>query len=595
MTGSSTNGASNEVPKNNHSIAKDEIAQPRRLLIEPELAHLGEEQEKSENLKLNAENLSQVLPEAIAKRPLPDEALTEALLPTVENAIQASVRRDANIIATAIFPVLGSGIRKAVAAAISEMTQTLNQTLEYSFSNQSMKWRMEALATGKPFSEIVLLHTLLYRVEQVFLIHKETGLVLQHVVAPAVAAQDADLVSAMLTAIRDFVQDSFGVQKDDSLDTLQFGELTLWIEQGPQAILAGVIRGNAPQKLRSVFQDAIERIHIEQSNALEAFDGDTTNFAATKPELEACLEAQYEFKKQKPSPLLWIFLGAIGVGLTSWIGFSIRDNLRWTAYLENLKDHPGIVITRIEKQGGKYFIWGLRDPLAADPMIVLQEAQVNPKAVVSQWEPYLSLHPNLLTARVKQLLQPPETVSLSVDKNGILYAKGSAPHQWIVETRKRVQVIPGITKFNEENLIAPDLGQLESSKKNIEKQIIRFSEGTIEFKPGQDDTLAKLIQEIERLLGSALSLNKDVRVKIVGHTDEQGTVEANMTLSQARADTILSTLVSKGFKPSNFEAVGVGTTEPLKNELGVQESEINRSVSFKITITDRSNLSTLER
>src|SRR4028119_1347225 len=125
MTGSSTNGASNEVPKNNHSIAKDEIAKPRRLLIDPELAHLGEEQEKSENLKLNAENLSQVLPEAIAKRPLPDEALTEALLPTVENAIQASVRRDANIIATAIFPVLGSGIRKAVAAAISEMTQTL--------------------------------------------------------------------------------------------------------------------------------------------------------------------------------------------------------------------------------------------------------------------------------------------------------------------------------------------------------------------------------------------------------------------------------------------------------------------------------------
>lgn len=589
MTGSSTNGASNEVPNTNRSTANDETVQPGHLHLESELIQPKQVQESSENLKLNAEDLSQVLAEAIAKRPTPDEELTEALLATVENAIQASVRRDADIIATAIFPALGSGIRKAVAAVISEMTQTLNQTLEYSFSNQSLKWRLEALSTGKPFAEIVLLHTLLYRVEQIFLIHKETGLVLQHVVAPTVDAQDADLVSAMLTAIRDFVQDSFGVEKDDSLDTLQFGELTLWIEQGPQAILAGVIRGNAPQKLRSVFQDAIERIHLTQSSALDAFDGDTTSFAAAKPELEACLQAQYEFKKQKPSPLVWIFLGAVGVGLASLVGFSIRDNLRWTAYLENLKDHPGIVITRIEKQGGKYLIWGLRDPLAADPMVVLQEAQVNPKAVVTQWEPYLSLHPTLLAARAKQLLQPPKTVSLSVDKNGILYAKGSAPHQWIAETRQRVQFIPGITKFNEENLIAPDLSQLESSQKQIEKQIIRFTEATIELSPNQDDILAKLTKEIEKLFSSALSLNKDVRIKIVGHTDEQGTEEANMALSQARADAIRSTLVSKGFNPTNFEAVGVGTTEPVKNEFGVQESEINRSVSFKIKTTDKPN------
>ena len=595
MTGSSTNGASNEVPDINRSTANEETVQPGHILLESELIQPSQVQEISENLKLNAEELSKMLAEAIAKRPVPDEELTEALLATVENAIQASVRRDADIIATAIFPALGSGIRKAVAAVISEMTQTLNQTLEYGFSNQSLKWRLEALSTGKPFAEIVLLHTLLYRVEQIFLIHKETGLVLQHVVAPTVAAQDADLVSAMLTAIRNFVQDSFGVEKDDSLDTLQFGELTLWIEQGSQAILAGVIRGSAPQKLRSVFQDAIERIHLTQSSALDAFDGDTTSFAAAKPELEACLQAQYEFKKQKPSPLVWICLGVAGVGLASWVGFLIRDNLRWTAYLENLKDHPGIVITRVEKQGGKYFIWGLRDPLAADPMVVLQKAQVNPKAVVSQWEPYLSLHPTLLAARAKQLLQPPKTVSLSVDKNSILYAKGSAPHQWIAESRQRVQFIPGITKYNEENLIAPDLRQLESSQKQIEKQIIRFTEATIELTPNQEDILAKLTQEIEKLFSSALSLNKDVRIKIVGHTDEQGTVDANMTLSQARADAIRSTLVSKGFNPTNFEAVGVGTAEPVKNEFGVQESEINRSVSFRIQITDKPNSSTLQR
>jgi OOP family OmpA-OmpF porin len=398
----------------------------------------------------------------------------------------------------------------------------------------------------------------------------------------------------MLTAIRDFVQDSFSVQKGDSLDTLQFGELTLWVEQGSQAILAGVIQGNAPQKLRLVFQDTLARIHVEQSRALDAFDGDITPFAATKQELEACLQAHYEVKKQKPSPLVWIVLGAAGISLLTWVGLFIRDNLRWIGYLEKLNAEPGIVITKIEKHGDKYFVSGLRDPLAADPTRLLQAAHVNPKTVMTQWEPYISLHPDLLAARAKQLLQAPDTVSLKADKNGALYATGSAPHQWIVESRKRVQFIPGITKF-QENLTDADLRQLELSQKQIEKQIIRFAKGTTQLKPGQDDTLAKLVREIEKLSDFALSLNKDVRIKIVGHTDERGLENTNMILSQARADAILSTLVSKGFDPTNLEAVGVGSTEPLKNEFGVQESEINRSVSFKVTITDKPNSSTLKR
>ena len=73
--------------------------------------------------------------------------------------------------------------------------------------------------------------------EQVFLIHKETGLLLCQVSAPNAAMQDADMVSGMLTAIQDFVGDSFTTQKGEELETLQVGELSVWIEQGPQAIL----------------------------------------------------------------------------------------------------------------------------------------------------------------------------------------------------------------------------------------------------------------------------------------------------------------------------------------------------------------------
>lgn len=83
----------------------------------------------------------------------------------------------------------------------------------------------------------------------------------------------------------------------------------------------------------------------------------------------------------------------------------------------------------------------------------MQLVKVNPQTVVSQWKPYISLEPTLLTARVEKMLKPPKTVSLIVDENGTLYAKGSASLEWIMETRKKVQFIPGINQFQERELI----------------------------------------------------------------------------------------------------------------------------------------------
>ena len=159
---------------------------------------------------------------------------------------------------------------------------------------QGIKWRLEALRSRKPFSEIVLLHSIVYRVEQVFLIHKKTGLMLQHVVRAETDLQDADMVSSMLTAIRDFVADSFKVEEDEGLETIRVGELTVWIEQGPLAILAVVIRGNAPQSLRLLIQETLENIHSAYVEVLESFGGDTAPFEEARPALEACLVSQYK-------------------------------------------------------------------------------------------------------------------------------------------------------------------------------------------------------------------------------------------------------------------------------------------------------------
>lgn len=576
----------NDYSNNTHVEPNDELSEVRSLLLGIEPAKLNKLYERLDNPQIKAEDISRLLPEAIILRTMQDKQLGEAIVPTVEHAIQSSVKKDLNILSTAIFPIMGPAIRKAITAALEAMVQSLDASLEQSFSPQSLKWRLEARQTGKTFAEVVLLRTLIYRVEQVFLIHKKTGLMLQHTVAPKVSAQDPDLVSAMLTAIQDFVKDSFNTQKNDGLQSLHFGELTIWIEEGPQAVLAGIIRGTAPQELRLVFQEAIEKIHLKLNRELIFFEGETEPFVAGRPEIEACLEARYQAPTKKNYISARILLGTVAIGLGIWSFFAIRDHLRWNAYLEKLNSQPGIVVIKADKRGGKYFIYAMRDPLAVDPKMLIKQANLNPKRVISHWTPFLSFEPAIISKRAEELLQPPKTVAVKVDEKGILYLSGSAPRQWILEARKLWRFIPGITQFQDKNLIDIELKHLESYKNQIEQELLFFSEGTTEFFPGEDKKLKNLVLQIQKLLGAAKYVDKNVGIQIVGHTDLTGTETRNIALSQARANKILSYLVSQGINTSNFTTIGVADSQPLRSGL-VEDKKLSRRVSFKILLSDQ--------
>ncbi len=308
------------------SRAGDDLTILRSLLLSPEQIDIAKLKERLDNPMIRADEISRVLAEAIVIRASKDKKLAQALLPTIEQTIKDSVRKDPKFMADAIFPVIGPALRKAISESIRAMVQSLNQTLSYAFSWQGLKWRLESLRTGKPFAEIVMLHTLIYRVEQIFLIHRETGLVLQHVATASAGVKDVDMVSGMLTAIQEFVRDSFDVKENQVLGSLNIGEFTIWVEHGSQAALAAVIQGNPPEDLRRILEEALEKIEFEQSQVLHSFDGDVTPFEASRYHLESCLlEVKSETKKSaskavarkarrgkrgKEPGLIWWIIGA---------------------------------------------------------------------------------------------------------------------------------------------------------------------------------------------------------------------------------------------------------------------------------------------
>jgi len=273
----------------NKISAKDELAHLRTLVLAPEQSEISELKQRLNDPRIRAEELSRVIAEAIVMRTATDQKLATALLPTIEIVLRDVVKKDPKFLAETMFPIIGLAIRKAIAEALRSMVQSMNRTLEYAFSWHGILWRIESIRTGKPFAEIILLHTLIYRVEQLFLIHKESGLVLQHAAADSIDVKDADMVAAMLTAIQDFVNDSFSTKEDASLQNLNLGELTVWLEQGPKTLLAAVIRGIPPQELKAIMQEILENIEFEYGSAIANFEGDAAPFGACKPDLQYCI------------------------------------------------------------------------------------------------------------------------------------------------------------------------------------------------------------------------------------------------------------------------------------------------------------------
>ena len=639
MSDSNRDNADESAPKN-PAQSQDSLVELRELLLGPMQAQLDKLQRRLDSPQLLAEDVSRILPEAISLRSSRDKKIQITLEPITEKAIQSSIKKDRKVLVEALFPVMGPAIRKAIASAIQGMVHGFNQILEHSLSKQGIKWRWEAARTQKTFAEVVLLHTLVYQVEQVFLIHKDTGLVLQHVEAKTAVSQDPDLVSGMLTAIKDFVQDSFGGQKDEALDTIHVGDRSVWIEHGSHAILASVIRGNPPIDLHVTLRDALAEIHFKQSEEMEKFEGDATPFEEIRYILDDCLKAQFKQERKRKSYLLWIILVAVAFLLGFWSVGAYRNHRRWSNYVSELHDQPGIVITSVENKAAKYQIYGLRDPLAPDPANFLKQSGFRSDRVIFHWESYHSQHPKYALQRLVNILEPPETIRLEL-RNGVLQAAGSAlnrwladtrrqvnafpwienyndgdvfnidtrlkppqtvtfeikgrkldargaaSHQWIIKARNTIKAAPGILNFNDKDLTDVDLERLYRLKKELERQSIFFKAGQKNRVEGQEDTVEKLVKQLKEFDSLALAVNKKYHIEIIGHTDGTGKDEQNLQISEGRAETLRSILTARGLPAKNFTIKGVGSTKPLRKEINEENRSFNRRVIFKATLSEK--------
>ncbi len=582
--------------------AERDLENLRRLLLAPEQAKLGKLEERLERLHIvDAKTVAQVLPDAIRHRSKQDQHLASSLAPIIGDTFVRAIKGSPQLIVDAIYPILGPAIRKAIITAIQGMVQSLNETLEHSLSWQGLQWRLEARRTGKSFGEVVLLHTLQFRVEEVFLIQRESGILLRHLYHPKVqapAGRDEDHIASVFTAIKTavqkFVGDSFRVSKEDTWKSFEtHGGLLVWVEPGPKAILAGVIRGIPPAQLRSVFQDVLDTIHVEMNEALHNFRGDSSAFEAVDDHLTRCLEegrAKTSVGSRsilsKTSPAVWLAMAVLS-GLLVWAIFAYLDHLRWKNFFELAGNEPGVVITSVQKENGKSVVRGFRDPLSSQPDSLAQQVGLTLDSLVFELEPYQALTPDIIKKRAISVLHPPDSVTISVHQENsktTLVATGSASREWITRFREIALVIPGVGEIKENDLHDNSLIAFEEMKREIEAHQFTFEQGSSALSSETKEEIAILSTTIGKIDRLARELDRRVRIEVYGHTSKEGSFELNRRLGLARAQTLFTALNTKDLKMTQILPLGARSSRPLLPEKKDETLSTNRRVSLHVIV-----------
>lgn len=543
------------------------------------------------------ELVSKVLAEALHDRQSKDGAINKVLLPIVEKSVENSVTHHSDRLISSLYPLMGSLVRKSVGAFLTDFIEKTNQLIEHSFTIKGLKWRVKAWQAGVSFTHYVVSQTYNYRVEHVLLIHQETGLLLKSVNLDQQSQNDADLISSMLTAINDFVGDSFQVNKDglkEQLQTVSTDNFNLLIKPGPSAIIVAAVIGNPPQEVSEQLQITLEDIHRMYNEEFEQFNGDNAPFENTENQLRDSLLTEEKVSELSLNKKPWFAWFLILITMI-FLGFQIHHWIQ----LEQLSNRimvidqqPGIVVQRIEVNDEKDITLDLmRDPDAISIEQWFNSHQLSFDDISLKERRYFSLSPEILDLRVDKILPHYPNVekhwqgeqlflSGNIDINKFEKLTTELADSGISTSQLDTQ---GLRLNNNDKLV-----QNTTINQQVFKALVgKISTIQLDFDIGSNQVTTAMVVDLQRLANQFLYLRKlakqlniNVALLILGSSDNTGNRNTNSKLSKARAESTANALTQLGINKEQMFVTGLG-------QIDIKDVKYtSRKVMFNIMYVD---------
>ncbi|MCG8308984.1 MAG: OmpA family protein [Cytophagales bacterium] len=87
--------------------------------------------------------------------------------------------------------------------------------------------------------------------------------------------------------------------------------------------------------------------------------------------------------------------------------------------------------------------------------------------------------------------------------------------------------------------------------------------------------------ELYKIVGFLVD-NPSTKITISGHTDDQGTEDYNMKLSEKRAKAVYDFLINEGINPEFLTYIGFGESQPLISKTDEESRKMNRRIEFSV-------------
>ena len=553
-----------------------------------------------EKLNRDAKGIvTNVVSEALFDRETKDGSVNKVLVPLVEKSLHRSIEANSDKIVGTLYPLVGTLVRKAVSSFLVEFVERTNALIENSLSPKSVSWRFKAWQSGIRYSEYVASQIYQYQVQQLLVIHRETGTLLHSISSDPDKEKDADLISSMLVAINDFVADAFGVtstESENELGEIKTEDFTLLIKIGPQALLVAAVTGSIPPEVRGKLQQALEDFHQFYQQPLLNYEGDNAPFDGCETILSDCLISERKEGEGKKSKRL---IGAV-VLLAIFLGLAVLSFMRLSlsilkSDLHELTPPPGIIVTDTYISNGNVHAKVLRDPIATSIESWFSENGIDTERVTVIEEPFVSLKPSVVERKLSMLvsdypLSESENISMEKGENGSFVIAGTVFTPTAINLTQQISAIPGIsmlsvdtTSLNVKAAHQVDNAVLQKAALNrlvnkVSSQNVLFATNQEALSEVQLAKLEPLANDIKQLLTLADKTKTVVSIVVMGASDNSGSSARNRALSQKRAENVVNSLISLGVESDILIPVSLG-------ELPLQKASMGRSVMLNVLIS----------
>ncbi|MBK9082943.1 MAG: OmpA family protein [Rhizobiales bacterium] len=540
--------------------------------------------------------------------------LADALAPLIVAAIQAEIRNSKDSMVEALYPLMGRLVSAAVANSIRQLSESLAQRIDALVSTRHWKWRARSLMTGRPIGEIALAETQRARISRVLCLERHSGTLIA--VWPEAETDDgrSDLVSGLIAAITEFAATTFA-REGGELRALDLGPARVLLRSSATTIVAaeieGVLQPDDEERIDNAFLALIGR--LEQEGGIEG-----RHLAGLDAALDRAPEAQ------RGAAGRWILravAAALVAALLWWAGAAAIDwsrERRIVAAFETARAaRPALAAfplrVDVDHAARRAAIVGVAPDAAAAAALA--------EAVAPAAAPYETVRRVEIVATEGELRAASEAAVRAAQDRGqaaetraadALRVAADQSRQMLESQRAalsqmaaRVEALGAQETALTERLAAVQaqadaalaraaeaagqaaearraLAAAAESERQPAARLRRFvATAAIFFGPNTEWKDQAAAEETAGAIAELMN-QTGARVRLVGHTDETGSPDANLRVSRARVDAVARLLTDRGVPQHQIVIASRRATVPLSDAPATAAFSVNRRVTFEL-------------